>query len=136
MWEGDATDVLSVGVVGELIPVLPSTWAEEVKTFWTVLAKVSLPLDADEDADGDADLGGESGEAPGQLEGEAEEVGETEEPVFQIGRPLGKRGGDDIGERLFSQFLMRGVLSPVSSSLSTVDWRLWTLFEDFETTKS
>lgn len=128
MWVGDPTAVFTVGVVGELIPVLPSTW---VNTFGTVLGKVSLPLVVD----GDVDFGGESGEAPGQLEGEAEDVGETEGVVFQIGRPLGKRGGDDIGEKPLSQFFMRGTLSPWSSSLSTVDWRLGMLVTDFEDSK-
>ena len=129
VWFGDATDVFTVGVVGELIPVLLSTWAELVNTFGTVLSKASLPLVVD------GDFGGESGEAPGQLEGEAEDVGETEEPVFQIGRPVGKRGGDDVGANLLSPFFMRGVLSPGSSSLSTVDWRLAMLVTDFEDTK-
>lgn len=124
MGEGDGTDVFTVGVKGELIPVLLSTWAEEDSTSGTVLSKASLPLVED--------FGGESGEAPGQLEGEAEDV---EEPVFHIGRPLGNWEGDDIGEKPFSQFLMRGVLSPGSSSLSTVDWRLWMLDTDLEATK-
>lgn len=128
MGEGDATDVFTVGVMGELIPVLLSTWAEEDSTSGTVLGKASLPLVVDEDVD----FGGESGEAPGQLEGEAEDV---EEPVFHTGRPLGRREGDDIGEKPFSQFFMRGVLSPGSSSLSTVDWRLGMLDTDLEVTK-
>lgn len=131
VWEGDATDVFKVGVVGELIPVLLSTWAEEVNTFGTVIGKASPPLVLD----GDVGFGGESGEAPGQLEGETEDVGEREGPVFHIGRPLGKRGGDDIGEKPLSQFFMRGVPSPGSSSLSTVDWRVGMLVTDFEATK-
>lgn len=130
MWVGDATDVFTVGVVGELIPVLLRTWAEEVKTFGTVLGEASLPLV------GDGDFGGESGEAPGQLEGEAEDVGEPDGLFFQIGRPLGKRGRDDPGEKPLSQFFMRGVLSPGSSSLSTVDWRLGMLVTGFEDTKT
>lgn len=127
MWEGDATDVFTVGVVGEFIPVLLSTCAEEVNTFGTV-GKASLPLVLD------GDFGVESGEAPGQLEGEAEDVGETETPVFKVGRPLGKRGGDDTGEKAVPQFFIRGVFSPGSSSLSTVDWRLGMPVTDFETT--
>lgn len=114
--------------MGELIPMLPSAWAEEVGAFAAVLGKVSLPFVAD----ASVDFGGESGEAPGQLEGDVEDA---EEPVFHVGRPLGKRGGDDIGERPLSQFFMRGVLSPVSSSLSAVDWRLAILGTDFEDTK-
>lgn len=129
MWQGDETDVLTVGVAGELISVLLSTWAEEVNTFGTVLEKASLPLVVD------GDLGEESGEAPGQLEGEAEDVGETDGSVFQIGRPLGTRGGDDIGDKPLSKFCMRGVLSPGSSSLSTVDCRVGMLVNDFEATK-
>lgn len=128
MGEGDATDVFTVGVMGELIPVLLSTWAEEDRTSGTVLGKASLPLVVDFGGD----FGGESGEAPGQLEGEAEDV---EEPVFHVGRPLGNREGDDIGDKPFSQFLMRGVLSPGSSSLSTVDWRVGMLDTDLEATE-
>lgn len=127
MGEGDATDVFTVGVMGELIPVLLSTWAEEDRTSWTVLCKASLPLVVDFGGD----FGGESGEAPGQLEGEAEDV---EEPVFHVGRPLGKSEGDDIGEKPFSQFFMRGVLSSGSSSLSIVDWRDGMLDTDLEAT--
>jgi len=106
-----------VGVVGELIPVELITWAEEADPLGTVLDEASLPLGVD----GDANFGGDSGDAPGQLEREAEDVGETEEPGFHIGKPLGKRGGDDTGDKALSQFLMRGVFSPGSSSLSTVD---------------
>ena len=51
MGEGDATDVFTVGVMGELIPVLLSTWAEEDSTSGTVLGKASLPLVVDEDVD-------------------------------------------------------------------------------------
>lgn len=131
IWEGDATDVFTVGVVGELIPVLLGTWAEEVDPFGTVLGKVSLPLVVG--MDGHGLFGGESGE-PGQLQGEAEDVGETEGPVFHICRPVGMRA-DTAGERPLSQFFMSGVLSPVSSSLSTVDWRLGMLDVDFEVTK-
>lgn len=128
LWVGDTTDAFTVG---ELIPVLLSIWVEEVNTFWTVLGKASLPLVVDRDVD----FGGESGEAPGQLEDEAGDVGDTEGPVFQIGRPLEKRGGDDIGRKPLSQFFMRGVLLPVSSSLSTVDWRCGMLVMDFEDIK-
>lgn len=117
--------------MGELIPVLLSTWPKEVSAFAAVLGKASLPFIAD----AGVDFGGESGEAPGQLEGEVEDVGEAVEAVFHMGRPLGKRGGDDIAERSLSQFFMRGVLSPVSSSLSTVDWRLAMLGTDSEDTK-
>lgn len=131
MCEGDSTDFFTVGIMGKFIPVLLSTWAEEVNTFGTVLGKASPPLVVD----WDGDFGEESGEAPGQLEGEADDMGETEGPLFQIGRPVEKRGGDDIGDRLFSQFLIRGVLSPGSSSLSTVDWRLGMHITDFEATK-
>lgn len=127
MCEGDATDVFTTGV--ELIPVPLSTWAEEVNTFGTVLCKASLPLLVDSELDS----GGESGEAPGQLEAEAEDVGE--EPAFQIGSSPEKRGGDDIGEKPISQFFIRGVFSPGSSSLSTVDCRLGMFGADFEATK-
>lgn len=80
------------------------------------------------------DFGGESGELPCQFEGEAANVGKPEEPFFQTGRTLGNAGGDETGERPFSQFLMRGVCSPGSSSLSIVDWRLGMLDTDFEST--
>lgn len=79
---------------------------------------------------GDVDFGGESGETPGQLDGDTEDMGETEEPVFQMGWLLGKRGG----ETSLSQFLNSGVCSPVSSSVSVVDWRLGMLVIVSETT--
>lgn len=130
MWQGDTTDVFTLGVVGDCT-VLLSTWAEEGNTFGTVFGKAPLPLVVEVDGD----FEGESGEAPGQLEGEEEDVGETDGAGFHTGSPLGKRGGDNIGEKPLSQFFMRGVLSPGSSSLSTVDWRLGMLVTDLETTK-
>lgn len=111
-----------------LIPGLESAWAEEVNTFGTVLADASPPCAVD----WDRDLGGESEEAFGQVEGDTEDTGETEGPLFHTGSPFGKRGGDDTGDKPFSQFVMRGVLSPGSSSLSTVDWRLGMLTTDFK----
>lgn len=116
MWEGDGTDVFTVGVPGELIPALLHTRAAEAKAFGTVLGETWPPLVVDRDVD----FRTESGEAPGQLEGEAEDVGEAS---FQFGRPLEKRG-DDTTENPLSLVLIRGVLSPGSSSLSIVDWRL------------
>lgn len=71
LWVGDAAAVFTVGVVGELIPVLPSVWAEEVIALGTVLSRSTLPVVVARDVD----LEGESGEAPGQLEGEAWDVG-------------------------------------------------------------
>lgn len=109
-----------MGIVGKWSPVLPRAWDEEVNTSGTVLEKASSPLVVD----WDGDFGDESGEELGQPKDAAEDIGDAKGPVFQIGSPLGKIEGDDFGERPFSKFLIRGVFSPGSSSLSTVDWRL------------
>ncbi len=132
MWGGDAVHVFTVGVMGEFISVLLRAWTDEMGTFGAVLRKASLPLAVE----GEGDLEGKSKEASGQLEAEGEDAGDTEEPALQIGRPLGKRGGEDTGETPLSLFFMRGVLSPGSSSLSTVDWRVGMLVVDIEATKA
>lgn len=116
-----------MGVVGELIRVLLSIWVDEADAFGPVLGEGSISSVVHDDVD----FGGESRETPGQLDGDAEDKGETEEPVFQTAWLLGKRG-----ETVLSQFLIRGVCSPGSSSLSIVDWRLEMLVIDSEVTKS
>lgn len=110
------------------MPGLQRTWAEEVKAFGTVLGDASPPPCA---ADCDEDFGDGADEA---LEGDAEGTGEAGGPLFRAESPFRKSGGEQTGDSPFSQCVIRGVLSPGSSSLSTVDWRLGALATDSKAT--